>query len=324
MTRGFVLGKFMPPHDGHVLLCEIAQARVDRLTILVCSLPDDPIEGTLRVAWMRELFPDCRVLHHDAVVPQAPEDHPDFWPIWRDIVRAAHPEPIDYVFASEAYGARLAGEVGARFHPVDPERVMAPVSGTAMRADPYGQWRFMSDPVRRHHARTICLHGPESVGKSVLAGQLAAHLDAALAPEFGRTWCEAHGVDLDMGDLLAIAKTQQAMIDAAKPRSNGWVVTDTDALMTAVWADMMLGRRDPWFDRFDGFADLYLLLDIDLPFVDDGLRLYGGEAERRHFFDLCKEELERRGVAWALVSGTGEARLENALAAIRTFAAPDS
>ena len=78
----------------------------------------------------------------------------------------------------------------------------------------------------------------------------------------------------------------------------------------------MLGARDPWFAAWDQPADLYLLLDIDLPFVDDGLRLYGGVAERRRFFDLCREELERRGVVWRLVSGTGSARLDTALAAI--------
>ena len=326
MTRGFILGKFMPPHEGHRLLCEVARARVDQLTILVCSLPDDPIPGALRHAWMRELFPDCRVLHHDAVVPQAPEDDPDFWPIWRGIARAAHPEPIDYVFASEAYGARLATELGAVFHPVDPDRSIVPVSGTAVRADPYGHWPFLPPPVRAHHARRICLHGPESVGKSALAGQLAAHLRTVQVPEFGRTWCATHGTDLTMDGLLVIGRTQHAMAQAAARRCNGWLVLDTDPLMTAVWADMMLGRRDPWFGAWQDMADLYLLLDIDLPFIDDGLRLYGAADARRRFFDLCQAELERRGVRWRLVRGAGQARFDNALAAIRdvfgTVAAP--
>ncbi len=88
--------------------------------------------------------------------------------------------------------------------------------------------------------------------------------------------------------------------------------------MTAVWADMMLWRaRSPVRSSSGQTADLYLPLDIDLPFHDDGLRLYGGADERQRFFDLRRAELERRGVAWALVSGTGDARLESALAAIR-------
>jgi nicotinamide riboside kinase len=146
---------------------------------------------------------------------------------------------------------------------------------------------------------------------------LAARLDCELIGEYGRDYCEAHGTDLSMADLLEIASVQTRLIEDALSRAERWVVADTDALMTAVWADMMLGERDPWFDRFGQTADLYLLLDIDLPFLDDGLRLYGGTAERRRFFELCRNELERRGVAWALVSGTGNTRVENALAAIR-------
>jgi len=316
VTRGFLLGKFMPPHAGHQLLCEAALALVDELTILVCWLPDDPVPGPLRLAWMRELFPAARVIGHDAVVPQEPGDHPDFWPIWREIVRAAHPEPIDLVFASESYGERLAAEVGARWRPIDPGREAAAISATAVRADPWAHWGALPPPVRGHYARTICLHGPESVGKTVLARQLADHFDTLLMPEYGRTWCEAFGTDLVMDDLLAIARTHVAMTESLKRRCNRRLIADTDPLMTAVWADMLFGERDPWFDAWDEPADLYLLLDMDLPWIDDGTRFFGSAELRRKFFDLSRAELDRRGVPWALVSGQGEARLENAIAAI--------
>lgn len=316
MTCGFLLGKFMPPHAGHQLLIETAAALVDELTVLVCWLPDDPIPGALRLAWMRELFPAVRVVGHDAVVPQAPEEHPDFWSIWRGIVRAAHPAPIDLVFASEAYGERLAREVGARFHPVDPPREGAPVSASAVRADPMAMWEQLPPPVRGHYARTICLHGPESVGKSTLAAALAGHFATSHVPEYGRTWCAAHGDTPSMAELVTIARTQDAMAASLKRRCNRRLILDTDPLMTAVWAEMMLGVRDPWFAEWQGHADLYLLLDIDLPWHDDGTRLFGDEAARRRFHGLCRDELDRRGVPWASVGGTGSARLENALAAI--------
>ena len=58
MKRGFILGKFMPPHAGHVTLIDAAQAMVDELTILLCSLPGDPIPGEERLEWMRRLFPE--------------------------------------------------------------------------------------------------------------------------------------------------------------------------------------------------------------------------------------------------------------------------
>jgi NadR type nicotinamide-nucleotide adenylyltransferase len=167
----------------------------------------------------------------------------------------------------------------------------------------------------------ICLHGPESTGKSTLGTRLAAHLGCEVVPEYGRAYCEAHGTNIGMAELVHIAETQDAMNRAAAKRGRelgaGYVLFDTDPLITAVWAEMMFGARDAWFAGFTGYADLYLLLDIDLPFVDDGLRVYAGMEERRHFFDLCKAELDARGVCHVLIQGEGEARFDAALEAIQ-------
>lgn len=163
---------------------------------------------------------------------------------------------------------------------------------------------------------SICLHGPESTGKSTLAPRIAARLGGVLIDEFGRTYAEANGTDFTMEDLVAIAREHDARARAAIARDAGPVIQDTDPLMTAVWADMLFGRRDPWFDAWTGTADLYLLFDIDLPWVDDGTRMFGTAEARRRFFYLSRAELERRGVRWALVSGNGEARLAAAMAAI--------
>lgn len=164
--------------------------------------------------------------------------------------------------------------------------------------------------------KRICLHGPESTGKSTLGTRLAAHLGCEVVPEYGRAYCEANGTDIDMAALVHIAQTQDAMNRAAAAREGDIVLFDTDPLITTVWADMMFGEHDPWFDGFTGYADLYLLLDIDLPFVDDGLRVYAKAEERQRFFDLCKAELDRRRVPYAIIQGEGEARFTAALAAI--------
>ena len=164
--------------------------------------------------------------------------------------------------------------------------------------------------------KRICLHGPESTGKSTLGTRLAAIYGCEIVPEYGRAYCEANGTDIDMGALVHIAKMQDAMNHAAAARDGKLVLFDTDPLITAVWAEMMFGTRAAWFGGFTGYADLYLLLDIDLPFVDDGLRVYSSAADRTHFFDLCKAELDNRGVRYALVRGVGEARLRTALDAI--------
>jgi len=164
--------------------------------------------------------------------------------------------------------------------------------------------------------RTICLHGPESTGKSTLITRLADHFDTLFVPEYGRTFAERHGIDFIMADLVHIADTHDAMTQGALATGADPLFLDTDPLMTAVWAEMLFGERDPWFARWKATADFYLLLDIDLPWAEDGTRMFGTATARRRFFDLSRAELERRDVPWALVGGQGDERFRNALDAI--------
>lgn len=169
--------------------------------------------------------------------------------------------------------------------------------------------------------RTICLHGPESTGKTTIAPRLAAALGGTVLDEYGREYAETRGTDFTMRDLVEIAKTHDAGTQMMAATAAAPLILDTDPLMTAVWADMLFGTRDPWFDAWDNTADLYLLFDIDLPWVADGTRLFGTAQARRRFLDFSRAELERRGVRWAWVRGEGEARYASAMAAIQAFAA---
>ena len=168
----------------------------------------------------------------------------------------------------------------------------------------------------RTRVRTISLHGPESSGKSVLAGQLAAHFGCELVPEYGRTYCEQHGNDLSMAQLVHIGQVQASLIDAAVARGGEWLVIDTDAISTAVWAQMMFGTQDAWFAGVTFTADLTLLLAPDLPFVQDGVRLFESGAQRRAFWQADAAELQARGARVKHVSGEGVARFTRALTAI--------
>ena len=163
----------------------------------------------------------------------------------------------------------------------------------------------------------ICLHGPESTGKSTLAPRLATVLGGAVINEYGRDFAEVRGTDFTMADLVEIATTHDRQTRTAIAHGVDPVVLDTDPLMTAAWAMMLFGKRDPWFDSWTGTADLYLVFDIDLPWVDDGTRMFGTAKLRQRFLEVSIAELERRNVRWTWVRGQGEARFESAMAAIR-------
>jgi len=164
--------------------------------------------------------------------------------------------------------------------------------------------------------RHICLHGAESTGKSTLAPRLAARLGGIVVPEYGRTYCEDHGTDLDADDLLAIFEGHVAATRAARAQAPAWLISDTDPLMTQAWAVMLLGRRLPEIDAWADVADLYLVPAMDLPWEEDGTRLFGSDLARRQFMDVALGELDRRKLPWAWVEGEGQARIDNAFAAI--------
>jgi HTH-type transcriptional regulator, transcriptional repressor of NAD biosynthesis genes len=320
ITRGFFLGKFLPPHEGHVMIGRAALELVDELTILVCSLEDDPIPGALRYEWMCELFPTARVIHHNKDIPQTPEDHPDFWRIWRETIIGLHPEPITHVFGSDPYIHQLGVELEATPVLLDPDREALAVSGTALRTSPFSNWSLIPDVVRPYFAKRVCIFGPESTGKSMLTKHLAEVFETLYMPEYGRIFDEQYRPDLwTPQHFVDIARTHEAMRRALMHKANCVLFEDTDAVLTTIWSDAFVGEVDPWFDRDFELADHYLLTDIDVPWVDDGLRVFGKEEERQAFFDKAKAALEERDATYTVLSGDWNVREAKAEAVVRAL-----
>jgi HTH-type transcriptional repressor of NAD biosynthesis genes len=302
--RGLILGKFLPPHLGHVYLGDFAQAYVERLTVVVGSLPSEPIPGALRQAWLRELFPDALVLHLTEELPQDPSEADDFWKLWSKALRAILPEPPDCVFASEPYGKKLAEILDAEWIPVDLARALVPVSGSAIRADPMGHWRFLPTCVRPYFVRRVCIFGPESTGKTELARRLAERFGTAWVAEYARPLLALQGDRCAPEDIPRIARGQAASEDALARQANRVLLCDTDLLTTAMWSDLLFGSCPEWL-RDEGRRrryDLTLLLDVDCPWVDDPQRFF--PEKRRAMLERCERELREAGRSWVVVGGT--------------------
>jgi NadR type nicotinamide-nucleotide adenylyltransferase len=316
MSTGMLLGKFLPPHQGHVYLAEFARNYVDDLAIIVCSIEREPIPGEIRFQWMREMFPDCRVVHLTDKIPQHPSEHPDFWNIWLKALERILPFKPDHVFASDDYGLELAEILGARFVPVDKARRIVPVSGTAIRNDPMGNWRFLPRCVRPHFLRRVCIMGPESTGKSTLAAKLAERFETALAPEYARTLLESQDGRIGPADIERIARGQAACEDAVARNANKVLICDTDLLTTMIWSEMLFGSSPPWVcaEAERRRYDLYLLTDVDVPFVADAVRYL--PEQRWAFLARCRKELDARGRRYVLLSGDWDRRFELACSAV--------
>jgi HTH-type transcriptional regulator, transcriptional repressor of NAD biosynthesis genes len=319
LTHGMLLGKFLPPTQGHAYLVDFARACCDKLTVLVCTLPDEPIPGALRAAWMREMFPRCEIVHYAEIVPQTPEEHPRFWEIWRRLIRGAVPGPIHRVFASEPYGDRLAAELGAEFVPVDVYRRAVPVSARAVRADPMAHWRFIPPVVRPYFLRRVRIVGPESTGKSTLTAELAARFNTCFAEEYARPLLEPKAGRCALEDIPRIARGQRASEEALARQANRVLFCDTDLTTTVIWSELLFGECPDWI-RAEAAArryDLTLLLDVDVPWVDDNQRHF--PERRRELFERFEAAFSAQPGALVTLSGDFDARRAQAVAAVEAL-----
>lgn len=165
--------------------------------------------------------------------------------------------------------------------------------------------------------KRVTLFGAESTGKSTLAAQLGQHFNAVVVPEYGRTYTEQHGQNASTAeDMLNIARGHLELRRVAEREAGNLLIEDTDPVLTAIWSDILAGYRDPWFDRFDDYPDLYLFCDIDLPWVRDSVRYFGDPEARLRFHRACERELVARNVNFIRISGTAEQRLAQAIGAV--------
>ena len=164
----------------------------------------------------------------------------------------------------------------------------------------------------------ICLIGPESTGKSELAQRLATHFKAPWVPEFAREYAELSENQLTADDVDPIAFGQiAAMVAGRGSQASGLLILDTDLISTVVYARHYYKQVPDWVvdEARTRRADLYLMMDIDVPWIADVARDTPGEA-RQDLFDAFRMALDEFGCRWVIISGDWEQRFRSAIAEI--------
>lgn len=162
----------------------------------------------------------------------------------------------------------------------------------------------------------VVLTGSESTGKTTLAQRLAEHYRAEFVPEFVREYAAKKAAPLDFSDHGPIAKGQMALEDAAIARKPLLIVQDTDLLSTVVYCDHYFGKCPPWIAEkaVERRPDLYLLCEIDLAWIADGVR------DRGHMRDemqqLFRDAVLKSAAPFAVINGNSEERFHLASEAI--------
>lgn len=322
--RGLVVGKFCPLHRGHMLVIETALAACSEVIVISYTSPEfDGCEPAVREGWLHALFPQVRALVLTAGDGIPANDAPDAvqrgfcgW-----LCRTVLDTTVDAVFTSESYGDGFAAALSNYFGTpvthvnVDQSRRAVPISGTVLRADPHAHRRFLDPRVYASFVQRICILGGESSGKTTLARALAARLETAWAPEYGRELWERQDGVLAFDDMLHIGQQQAAREQALAQKANRYLVCDTGPVVTAFYSDALFGKVDPALAALahQPYA-VTLVCAPTIPFVQDGTRQDALFRQRQH--DAYIAVLAQRGVAWTLLDGPLDARIGQALAAI--------
>ncbi|KAJ3351990.1 hypothetical protein GGF32_004004 [Allomyces javanicus] len=229
---GVCIGKFYPPHAGHLYLMQAARLASSKLVIFVCERGDriETPSGERRAAWVRAAFPTADVR---LVIDTYDQDDSALWArLTVDWLGGVVP---DAVFTSESYGDNYArcltalaeGSKTCAHVAIDRARIAWPVCGTDVRAAPLHP-RFW-DPIprlgehdraadlirsdlhvtsllppylRAYYALRVILVGAESTGKSTLAARLAEKFRTRWVLEYGRDATEAK---IAAGDVAVAA-----------------------------------------------------------------------------------------------------------------------
>lgn len=150
--------------------------------------------------------------------------------------------------------------------------------------------------------RRIALLGGESSGKTTLARALAETLATTWVPEYGRQRWEELRITLSVDELVAVARRQIALEEAALAQASHWLVCDTTPLTTLQYclhdhhqapAELQALARRPY--------DLSVVCQPDFDFVQDGCRRDDGFRRQQHAWTL--ERLARQGVEPLIVGG---------------------
>lgn len=316
LKKGLVFGKFMPVHKGHLALIAFAKSRCEHLIVSMSFMPKDPIDHTLRFAWLQKIFEGDNAI---TLVEKIDDFHDESLPLfeatklWADFIRREFPD-IEGFFCSEDYGEPLAFHLGLPCIWFDKAREQVPVSATKIRQMPFDYWDFIPLVVQPYFVKKICLFGPESVGKTVLSQKLAQHYNTVFVPEAAREILTSN--DIDEAIITKIGKRQTELVKEKTAIANKLLFCDTDLITTQIYAQHYLGFVPVVLKSLEQEIayDLYFLLDIDVRWVDDPLRDLGHR--RAEMYQVFKAELEKRQISYISIDGNWEERMDKMIAEI--------
>ncbi len=161
--------------------------------------------------------------------------------------------------------------------------------------------------------KQVVITGPESTGKTELTLVMSSLYNTSYVPEYARDYISGLKKPYTYDDIEKIARKQIELSNEKVKIANKVLFYDTYLIITKVWFQWVFNDCPTWLlEEISKLKiDLFLLCDIDIPWIPDPLRENGGE-NRIKLFNIYINELNNYGFKYKLINGFGEKRYENA------------
>lgn len=166
----------------------------------------------------------------------------------------------------------------------------------------------------KNQPKIIVVTGAESTGKSTLTEALAAHFNVPFIPEIARNVVEQLQHKYTYSDVETIARKQIELLNGLKTGNHRFLFADTWLIVTKIWFDVVFQKEPDWLDAEirNTKIDLFLVCDIDIPWVADPVRENGGEMREILHLKYI-DTISAYNFKYKLVTGNNEIRTQNAL-----------
>jgi len=329
-TVGFIGGRFLPFHRGHIFAIIEASNHVENLYVVVNSSNEDdrvckvdgirPMPAEVRLSWIGECLSqleNIRILH----INVENWGKSNNWDDGTRAVKKAIGKTITHVFSSEHEYDELFDKhyPEAEHIVIDVRRdAVAAHSAAAIRRNLYDYWWLLPKTVQSFFVKRIALVGTESVGKTTLTEKLSKFYNTPYVREVGRDYSYRYSNQLIEEHFDQLAMEHFLLTEKLTLNCNKILLIDSEAIVTQYYLEMYFGRRSSLIDqivRRQKF-DLWLYLEPDLEWVDDGLRFAGAKETRKRNNAHLKAMLAEYGISYRVISGDYNERFVEAKEAI--------